>query len=63
MEYFKENEYITGQSTDTCMNYDHLINNIFWDNENMAISCDVNYLGNIKNNSYFNIFLKKYRII
>jgi hypothetical protein len=52
LEYFKENGYITGQSTDTCKNYDHLINNIFWDHENMAISCDVNYLDNIKNNNY-----------
>ena len=52
LQYFKENGYITGQSTDTCINYDHLIHNIFWDHENMAISCDINYLNNIKNNNY-----------
>ena len=52
LEYFKENGYITGQSTDTCMSNDHLINNKFWDHENMAISCDINYLDNIKNNNF-----------
>ena len=54
LKYFKENGYITGQSIDTCSNFEHQIKNseIFWDHENMAIACDVNFLENIKNNNF-----------
>ena len=53
IKYFKENGYITGQSIDTCNNYEHQFNkNEFWDHENLAISCDPNYLNNLENNNY-----------
>ena len=54
LKYFKENGYITGQSVDICNSTELQFNNknIFWDHENLAISCDLNYLNNIKNNNY-----------
>ena len=55
LKYFQSNGYITGQTIDTCDNYDHQFKNknkIFWDHENIAISCDPNYINNIKNNNY-----------
>ena len=54
IKYFKENGYITGQSVDMCNNFEHLFDNknIYWDHENLAISCDPNYLNNINNNNY-----------
>ena len=54
LKYFQDNGYVTGQSIDTCSNYEHQFKNreIFWDHENLAISCDVNFLENIKNNNY-----------
>ena len=54
LKYFQENGYVTGQSIDTCGNFDHNFKSrdIFWDHENLAISCDVNFLENIKNNNY-----------
>ena len=54
LKYFKDNGYITGQSVDICNSFEHQINskNIFWDHENLALSCDPNYLNNIKNNNY-----------
>ena len=55
LKYFKENGYITGQSIDSCNNFEHQFKNnrdTFWDHENLAISCDKNYLNNIKNNNY-----------
>ena len=54
LKFFKDNGYITGQSVDMCNNFEHQFNskNIFWDHENLAISCDPIYLNNIKNNNY-----------
>ncbi len=54
LKYFQENGYVTGQTIDTCGNFDHNFKSrdIFWDHENLAISCDVNFLENIKNNNY-----------
>lgn len=51
---FKDNGYITGQSIDTCDNFEHQIKNknIFWDHENAAISCDPNYLNKTLYNNY-----------
>ena len=55
LKYFQNNGYITGQAVDTCSNYEHQFKNknkYFWDHENIAISCDPNYINNIKNNNY-----------
>ena len=54
LKYFQENGYITGQSSDSCKDFDHQFKNQknFWDHENLAISCDVNYLISIKKNNY-----------
>ena len=54
LQYFIQNGYITGQSMDICYNYEHQINNnkVFWDHENLALSCDPNYLRNINDNNY-----------
>ena len=54
LKYFKESGYITGQSVDSCKDYDHQFRNqkTFWDHENLAISCDPNYLISIKKNNY-----------
>ena len=55
LKYFQNNGYITGQAVDTCNNYEHQFKNknkIFWDHENIAISCDPNYINNLKNNNY-----------
>ena len=54
LKFFIDNGYVTGQSVDTCSNFDHQFENrgIFWDHENLAISCDVNFLENIKKNNY-----------
>ena len=54
LKHFKDNGYITGQSIDTCDNFEHQIKNknIFWDHENLAISCDPNYLNKTQSNDY-----------
>ena len=55
LKYFKDTGYITGQSIDTCDNFEHQIkhDNTFWDHENVAISCDPNYLNATSNNNNF----------
>ena len=55
LKYFKDSGYITGQSIDTCDNFDHQLkhDNTFWDHENAAISCDPNYLGVTENNNHY----------
>ena len=54
LKYFINNGYITGQSIDTCNNFEHQLKNkkTFWDHENVAISCDPNYINNIRENNY-----------
>ena len=54
LKTFKDNGYITGQSIDTCDNFEHQIKNknTFWDHENVAISCDQNYLNKTLSNNY-----------
>ena len=55
LKYFKDSGYITGQSIDACNNFEHQIkhDNTFWDHENVAISCDPNYLNATNNNNNF----------
>ena len=55
LKYFKDSGYITGQSIDTCDNFDHQLkhDNTFWDHENVAISCDSNYLNATKSNNHY----------
>lgn len=54
LKYFKDSGYVTGQSIDICDNFDHQLkhDNTFWDHENVALSCDLNYISTIKNNNY-----------
>ena len=54
LQYFMENGYVMGQAVDTCYSYEHQIrsNKIYWDHENLALSCDPNYLNNINDNNY-----------
>ena len=54
LQYFMENGYVMGQAVDTCYSYEHQIssNKIHWDHENLALSCDPNYLKNINDKNY-----------
>ena len=55
LKYFIDSGYITGQSIDTCDNFEHQLkhDNSFWDHENAAISCEPNYLNATINNNYY----------